>query len=72
MEIRKGTTATNYSSIDEENMMVRVEEEEDMSDIGKKQNNNVNMWYGGGGVVSGREGYEKNSQMEFIEDCGAF
>ena len=66
------TTATNYSSRDEENMMVRVEEEEDMSDIEREHNTNVNMWYGGGSVVSGREEYDTNIQMEFIEDCDAF
>ena len=30
------------------------------------------MLYGGGVVVSGREGYEENCQMEFREDFDAF
>ena len=67
MESRKGTTATNYKTRDVKIVMMRVKE--DMSDDEKEHNNNVNMRYGG---VSGREAYEANSQMEFMEEFDAF
>ena len=59
-----------YFTREEESTMVRVED--NIRERVREHNNNVKMWYGEDGVMRGSEGYEKNRDNDFIEDCDGF
>ena len=44
--------------------------EGDIRERVREDNNNVNMLYCGGGIVRGKEGFERNIRdVDFLEEC---
>ena len=60
----------NYFMREEQNLMRRVEE--DIRERVREDNNNVNMLYCGGGIVRGKEGFERNIRdVDFLKECNS-
>ena len=60
--------SNTYFMREEQNLVRRVEG--DIRERVREDNNNVNMLYCGGGIVRGKEGFERNIRdVDFLEEC---